>query len=287
MMSPQPRAQAVLDQAPLSIPQAPFFPEHLRPRPKLRRPRYRMLLPLLLLPLLLPLGWWRVSSVELTPCPGLPTTVGQTLDGLIGTSALALDLQWVQRQVAVWPGVAAVEVHLELPSALQVVARPAEISGSLAIARGWHAVSPNGCLGVRLPAPHYPVMEGFPVNEPAALQQGLAVADRLLAGISSMEDSGITAQVKEGGVTAVEGGGVTARVERVRLVMPGDLRVTLLVSDAAGVERRVVAHVADEETGAQRRWCSLVKAGAAPPWSDLRWHDRWVVREAAAVVPDE
>lgn len=229
------------------------LPERLRPRPARRRSRRRLTLLILLPCLLIPLPWWKLQRIEVTPCPGLPEVVSQELQQLTGTSPLALDLQWVQRQMEVWPGVAGVKVQLELPGSLYVTVRPAEVVGSVAIAQSWHGITGSGAFSYLLAEPQQPLLDGFGWT-PAELRRGLAVAARV--------------RVATG-----------AQVERARKVMPGDTELTLLVGNA---KKPVVIRVGADATEAERQWCDRVHHGWQPaPWTDLRWHDRMVVRESS------
>jgi cell division septal protein FtsQ len=241
------------------------FPERLRPQRQVRRrTRRRLPILLLLLPVLvLPLFWWEVQRVEVAPCPGLPEVVRQGLHELVGTSPLTLDLQWVRHQVEVWPGVASVQVKLELPGTLHVTARPQEIAGSLAIGRRWHAVVETGDIGTVLDKPQAPLLQGSG-RRPAALRQGLQIAARI---------SDATGY----------------RVEQIRLVMPGDTEVTLVSGEFSDSAERlrlthsnpVVIRVNTEASVAEQVWCEKVRDGWQPaPWTDLRMDNRMVVRES-------
>jgi hypothetical protein len=229
------------------------LPERLRPRPVRRRSRRRLTLLVLLPCLLIPLPWWKLQRIEVTPCPGLPEGIRQELQQLVGTSPLALDLQWVQRQMEVWPGVAGVKVQLELPGSLYVTVRPAEVVGSVAIARSWHGITGEGAFGCLLAEPKPPLLEGFGWT-PGELRRGLAVAARirLATGVA---------------------------VERARQAMPGDTELTLLVGDRS---RPVMIRVGTDATDAERQWCHQVRHNWQPaPWTDLRWQDRMVIRESS------
>ena len=66
-----------------------------------------------------------------------------------GTTPVALlDLGWVRAHVESWPGVSSVEVALELPATLRVVASRAVVEASRPVGRGWHAVAADGSLHV-------------------------------------------------------------------------------------------------------------------------------------------
>lgn len=220
----------------------PPIPDRLRPRPARRR---RRLAGLLLLPLLLvPLALWRVRTVEVEPCPGLPDSWCSSLRQLEGTWPGALPLDWITDRSEAWPGVAGVQVRLDLPSTLLVTIRGAGVAGSVRVGQGWHAVSRDGRLGRRLDAAHLPVIEGFGHTE-AELRRALAAALRL------HEATGWTPA-------------------RVRQVLPDDFEITLVPPGAGGANATL--HVAPEGSGAETAWCSRVRTdpGTAEVWVDLR-----------------
>jgi hypothetical protein len=199
--------------------------------------------------LLVPLGWWRIDSVEIDACPALPDPVRAELVALSGASPLTLDLRRVQHLVEAWPGVAGVSVAVELPSTLRVQARGARVAGSMPVGTAWHAVAETGEPAARIDAPVRPVLRGF-ATVPAELRVGLEVAARLEQG-SGLE------------------------VLEVRQVMPDDLEVVL----EPAAEPPVAARVGAETTATERAWCAAVLAGARPAtWTDLRQPNRVIVR---------
>jgi hypothetical protein len=171
------------------------------------------------------------------------------MEALVGRSALEVNPRWVRRQLEVWPAVAAVEVQLDLPGTLRVSATPAMAQGSLAIGRGWHAVTGEGVVGGSLQRPVEPVLFGFP-RRPIEFRRGLGIAARIA------EASGM-------------------RVEAVRFVTPADYEVQLR---SRNIDRPVVVHVTPQATVGEKYWCERVSGGELPPpWADLRWDDRVVV----------
>jgi cell division septal protein FtsQ len=197
------------------------------------------------LPLLTP--WWRVQAVEVRGCPGLPKTVTRSLQDLVGLCPLALDPQWVRRQVEVWPVVETVDVRLQLPATVQVSATRVVPSGSVPIGRGWQAVAEDGNLAGSLESPLAPVLKGF-ANQPDELRLALRIARRL--------------ERSSGG-----------RVEVVRFITPADIELRLHLADMT----EAVVHVQSEETEGERYWCDLVARGEpTAAWADLRWDDRIV-----------
>jgi hypothetical protein len=230
-----------------------FLPIRFRPTPAHRRPRRRLLLLALVAvpPLVAP--WWRVQAVQVEGCRGLPAAVTASLSDLVGSFPLAVDPQWVRRQVDVWPAVAVVDVRLELPGTLKVSATATTPAASIPAGRGWHAVAANGTLGGPLPSPHLPVLVGFSTQE-TELRRGLEVARRLA------DATGAT-------------------VEAVRAVAPDDLEVWLRSGDGPAP---LVVHVRLSGSAGERYWSELVAAGAeVAPWADLRWDDRLVIGGAS------
>jgi len=193
---------------------------------------------------------WRVDRVEVSACDAVPAGTVASLRALEGSPVLLLSLDWVRRQLEIWPGVVAVEARLVLPGTLRVTARPAVAAGSLRWTRGWRAVAPDGRTGVRIEAPLRPELVGFSAD-PREVRLGLVVAQRL------ERASGFA-------------------VRRVRRILPGDLEVTLV--DAGG-EVTAVAHVTPEGTAAETWWTARLAAGreARGSRADLRWADRVVV----------
>jgi len=226
----------------------PPFPDRLRRRASRRRiPRWPIALAVALATTAaMPL--WEVRSVELEVCKELPTAVGQSLSDLVGSPQLFLDLGWVRGMVEAWPGVAGVDVQLELPGTLRVVARPAAVRGSFRVGGGWHGVTTDGRPAGPLAAPIEPRFEGFTGSD---LELALAVALRL------EQATGAT-------------------VTEVRYVLPDDLEATLR---PAGDAPEVRVHVGPDPTPAEHFWCAAVASGRAPSWADVRWTNRLVVAE--------
>jgi len=226
---------------------APPFPDRLRQRVVRRRRRWPVAL--ILVPcLLLPLPWWRIEAVYVETCPGIPQQARLSLESLVGTCPLSLDLDWVRDQLEVWPGVAAVDVHLELPGAMHVSAMPVVACGSVRVGDGWHAVASDGVLGASLETSMNPVLEGFGCLAPA-LRSALAVADRLQRATG-------------------------ATVLSIKRVMPGDLEVRIQTTSGGESTMRVGL----VPTRSEKTWCALAKAGAAGGgWVDLRVDGRMVI----------
>jgi len=229
-------------------PAAAFLPERLRPGLS-RRPRRRRFALLAVVPgLLVLLPWWRIQAVELDGAGRVPAVVASQLEQLVGTPALAVDLREGRRRVEAWPGIAGVDVHLELPGRLRVVARPAPPCASVRSGQGWHGVAADGALAGPLDGPLAPVLDGLPL-EPAELRVALAVAGR---------------------VAAASG----AAVEAVRPVPPADLELTVRTDGG----RRLGVLVGRTAGAAERYWSARVAAGEPPaPWSDARADDRLVI----------
>lgn len=229
-------------------PAAAFLPERLRPGLS-RRPRRRRFALLAVVPgLLVLLPWWRIHAVEVDGSGPVPAAVASQLEQLVGTPALALNLREVRRRVEVWPGIAGVDIHLELPGRLRVVARPAPPSASVRAGWGWHGVAADGTLAGPLGAPLAPVLDGVSL-EPAELREALAVAGR---------------------VATASG----AAVEAVRPVAPADLELRVRTTDG----RRLAVLVGRTAGAAERYWSARVAAGDPPaPWSDARADDRLVI----------
>jgi hypothetical protein len=235
----------------------PPIPDRLRPRPTRRR---RKLVGVLLMPLLLlPLAFWRVRTVEIVPCPGLPESCCSSLRQLEGTWPCALPMGWIRSRVENWPGVAGVQIRLDLPTTLQIIARGAPVAGSVQVGSGWHGVGSDGRLGRRLDGPHLPVIEGF-AHHQGDLRRALAAARRL------REATGWTPS-------------------RVRRVLPGDLEITLRLPIEDSVTATV--HVAPDGSRAERAWCerALQSPRSVPRWADLRSDDLMV--EAPSVTTDD
>ena len=220
----------------------PPIPDRLRPRPS-RRPRRVfgvLLIPLLLLPLVV----WRIHTVEVVPCPGIPESCCTSLRQLEGTWPCALPMGWIRSRIETWPGVAGVRIRLDLLATLQIVARGTPVAGSVRVGGGWHAVGSDGRLGRRLDAPHLPIIEGF-AHRQGDLRRALAAARRL------REASGWTPSL-------------------VRRVLPGDLEITLALPTEAPVAATV--HVGPDGSRAERVWCERAQRDprSTPRWADLR-----------------
>jgi len=220
-----------------------------------QRPRRQLVLLSFVPVLLLPMGWWKISEVELTPCAGLPAVVSEELSSLKGSAALMLDLAWVRQLAQSWPGVAAVDIRLELPGTLVVTTRAAPPRGTIAIGRSWHAITETGALGRVVDHPIHPVLKGFRlVDQELAL--GLKIGARLHRASS-------------------------CEVQTVRLVTPSCFQVTLLPPSMIGDTDPlpVVIQVGAEATTAERWWSATVAAGTSPaPWTDLRCDNRVITR---------
>jgi hypothetical protein len=228
----------------------PPFPERLRRRSSHRRiPRWPLALAVALATTAaMPL--WEVRSVNLDACQELPSKVRESLTCLIGSPQLFLDLDWVRSIVDACPEVDGVDVQLELPGTLCVVARRAQTHGSFRVGKGWHGVTTDGRPAGSLTAPVEPRLEGFTSSD---LELALAVVRRL------EQATGAT-------------------VADLRRVLPDDLEATLHLPDE-GPEVRV--HVAPDSTPAERFWCEAVASGHAPAWADVRWTNRLVIAEGS------
>jgi hypothetical protein len=230
-----------------------FLPDRLRPRAPRRRTRWQVLAFALLPGVLALVPSWRVRAVEVEGCPALPASVRGSLATLAGTPVALLDLGWVRRQVEVWPGVASVEVRLDLTGALRVGTHASRVEGSVPVGRGWHGVAPDGALAGPMAEERQPVLAGFG-HRPDELWRGLEVARRL-----GRETGGTVSLVRE--------------------VTPGDCLVELVLPGGAAP---VVVHVQPKATESERFWCRQVRAGArVAPWTDLRAERRLVVVPAA------
>ena len=232
-----------------------FLPDRFRPALPRRRPR-RLLALVAFIPcslLLLPL--WRVQTVEVTGCGGLPASFELSLRQLEGTSLLTTNLDRIREQVDAWPGVAGVEVRLELPGTLHVTVRQSTARASVPVGAGWHGVDGAGQLTGALTQPMPLSLESFPPS-PEDLRQGLAVADRI-------------------------GRACQARVLTVRRITPSDFEVAL---DKAGAS--LVIHVRPQPTAGERLWCEHAVSGQlAWRWADLRWDSRLVLGRAEPEPP--
>jgi hypothetical protein len=193
---------------------------------------------------------WTVQEIQIDGGAHLPRGTVVSLDELVGAPLFTLDLDWVRRQVEMWPGVVGVDVHLVLPGTVRVTVESALVRGTMPVASGWHAVGRNGSLAGPVPGPRPPRLHGFG-RLATELREGLAVAERL--------------QRETGG-----------SVEWVRRVTPSDLEVRVVLPEPLSASFTV--HVAPDGSRAEERWCELIADGeAVAAWADLRWHDRLVV----------
>lgn len=224
----------------------PPFPDRLRRRDPRRRLSRWLLLPVALSAFVLAASAWRVSAISLGGCPGLPASVSSNLSAAVGTPMVALDLEWVRQVVGCWPAVAGVDVTVELPGTLRVVARSAVPEGSVRVGGRWLLVDREGRPAGFAPDPVEPVLERCPAER---RQVALAVARRLA------EASG-------------------AAVRTVRWVLPDDLRARVRLP---GSGDEVTVHVASATTEAERWWADAVSRGLAPAVADLRLGHRVVL----------
>jgi len=225
----------------------PPFPAGLR-RPRPRRARLWVRWLPLALPAVLPLALlWRVGTVQIQGCPGLPASACRSLHDLVGTPVVLLHLDRIRDDVQAWPGVALVEVRFEAPGTLSVTAHPAEAAGSVRVGRGWRAVCADGQVGAALTAPQPPVLAGFGADR-GKLASALVVGRRL---------------ARQTGLV----------VRRLRRILPDDLEVVL--ADSGGESYTI--HVVPGGSRAERAWCELLRTGGAGAWADLRGDFRMVV----------
>lgn len=228
-----------------------FLPERLRPARE-RRKRGRRLIVMAVFPgLLTLLPLWRLSAVEVLGSPPLPAEAVSSLKQLEGRFPLTLGLESLKRELETWPGVASVDVTLELPGTLRVTAKPAVPVASVAVGRGWHGVDSRGHLTGPLDSPRPPVLDRFH-HQPAELRRGLAIAARLAEATGT-------------------------QVETVEPVVNTDYLVTLT---RAGLEPwRGTVLVRELPTAAEAAWCSYLAAGQPlSTWGDLRHQSRMVLR---------
>ena len=226
-----------------------FLPDRLRPHAP-RRASRSPLLAIALVPMALVLvPMWRVQAVDVSGCADVPAVVRTSIKELEGRPTVMVSPQWVRRQLEVWPEVATVEVRLELPSTLKVSAERTFPHGSVAIGRGWYAVTELGAVGGRLDGPVFPVMEDISCRA-QEMRRALAVSRR---------------------IAEATGG----QVESIRLVTPTAYEVRVRPPQE---KRLVILHVGPYATDAERYWAARVAAGDAPAdWADLRWDDRVVL----------
>lgn len=232
---------------------ARFLPDRLRPTaPGMRRVR-RGLLSLAVLPVVIAAApLWRIQDVTVAACPGVPAEVVASLEALVGRPTVMVRLSEIRERLAHWPGVASVDVSLELPGSLVVTVRPCEVRGSIVGGDGWRAVHADGSIGATMAAPETPMLEGF-VSE-GDRRQAVEVATRI------ERDSGL-------------------EVLAASWVTPDDLRIEL--ADVTG-DAVAVVHVRPEGSAAESWWCERAARGELPGrWSDLRSSSRVVIGGAS------
>ncbi len=226
-----------------------FLPERLRPTaPSLRRAR-RGLATVAAVPLLVAIApLWRIQTVEVVACPGIPVEEVAALEALEGRPALTVRLSDIRERLAHWPGVASVEVSLHLPGRLVVTTRPREVLASTRVDGRWRAVHGDGAIGPDLETPVWPTLEGFLGDE--ARQRAIEVVARVEAGCG-------------------------LKVLTAAWVTPDDLRLELA---GAAAETAAVVHVRPGGSAAERWWCERSASGELPArWADLRGASRIVL----------
>lgn len=225
-----------------------FLPERLRPRVSGRRSRRGYALLTIVPVMLLALPQWRVTEVEIDACPMLPACAVESVSGLVGRPAFAIDLEEIRDRMKIWPGIGGVQVEFELPGTISIRAEAAETCGSVRVGRSWHGVDVDGGLTGAVAEAVPPLLEGF-VGE-VDRRHGLAAAVRL--------------QEAAGG-----------EVQSVRRVTPTDYRVLFVPH---GGHEAAVVFVRPQATAAEKAWCAAVATGSVThPWVDLRNSDRMVV----------
>jgi hypothetical protein len=224
-----------------------FLPERLRPRVSGRRSRRGYALLTIVPVMLLALPQWRVTEVEIDPCPMLPASAVESMHELVGQPAFAVDLEEIRDRMKIWPGVGGVQVEFELPGRISIHAEAAETCGSVRVGRSWHGVNADGGLTGTVAVAVPPLLEGFVGDVDRS--HGLAVAVRL--------------EEAAGG-----------EVRSVRRVTPTDYRVLFVPHE--GHEATVV-FVRPQATVAEKAWCAAVATHSVThPWVDLRHSDRMV-----------
>ena len=223
----------------------PPFPESVRrTRPRRRR---RPALPgvlLLLLAVLLLLPRWSVRSVQMGGSP--PAALGANLASLKGEPLFWLDLDWVRRQVESWPGLESVEVRRELDGTLRVRWTQCHVAGTLRTGSGWHALCTSGTPGPRLAEPVVPIVEA-PTGDAVTLHA-------ILGAVRRLEERG------------------AGRVERVRLVLPGEIEAWSTVD---GRTVRVLATVTG--SASEKVLPRFLASNRKATFLDLTLDDRLVV----------
>ncbi len=235
-----------------------FLPTNLRPAPRplprrRRKPRRwaRAVIVLVLCGAAgLLVSRWRIRSVEVTPCAGIPSSVVAGLEDFEGCWVPLISLDRIRRDVERWPGVASVVVELEPPWTLRIEATPDQLCGSVAVGRSWRGLDCQGNLSLRLPAPFPPVLENFDLDR-NDMRSALRAADRFR--------------------------GTGADVTVIRKITPLDFEMTITTA-ATGGEARV--RVLPQGSEGERWWIAALSRGDAPAWADLRFDRRVVVRRA-------
>ncbi|MCD4747757.1 MAG: hypothetical protein K8R59_00155 [Thermoanaerobaculales bacterium] len=233
-----------------------FLPESLRPQPKATsRPktRHRLRYTVVILSIatvVAVLASWRVDAVLVESCSAIPASATADFNIMQGRWVPAVDLDWVRRQAERWPGVATVDVKLQLPGTLRVLAGPEDICGTLRVGAGWRAVSCDGTMGRRLEKPQKPVLEGFE-SAHQEVRRALAVGRRLA----------------QGGEAEVLG---------ISRLTPTDYEVRLIAKE--GSDQVFTVRVYPTARPTEEWWFSARAAGTAPAWADLRHPNRVISR---------
>ncbi|MCP4896810.1 MAG: hypothetical protein GY906_07525 [bacterium] len=228
----------------------PPFPDRLRHRLDPPRPRLRVILSALLPGLLLLLPLWRVHSVEVISCQGLPESAVASCLTMIDTPVILLNLDYFRRQTDTWPGVRSADVAFDLGGTLTVKAHPAAAQASTAVANSWHGVTKDGYLSGRLDGPKAPVLYGF-AHDPDKLKTALAIVRRV--------------------ETAFGANAISARP-----LLPGSLELELQLPSES--DHKILARVGREATASEVWWCQQMNRGDGP-WShvDLLYEDRVII----------
>ena len=236
-----------------------FLPASLRPAPQAPRARARRPIKWWLQAVIVAvvcigggtlLAGWRLETVEVTGCPGLPPSAMVNLEELRGRSIPFLDLEEIRCDVERWPGVSGVAVELKLPSTLRVRALPDEICASVSIGRTWRGITCSGRLSRRLSEPQLPILENFDLGE-ADLRSALSTGTRLCDGTNG-------------------------RLLSIRKITPSDYEVTI-GSDTSPVIASVVK-VLPQGSPSEQWWHRAALRGQAPAWADLRFDRHIVIR---------
>ena len=198
------------------------------------------------------LAGWRLNTVEIKSCPGLPASAVVNLEDLRGSWIPSLDLDEVRQTVENWPGVTGVTVELELPATLRIQAPPDEICASVPMGRTWRGVTCNGALSRRLAEPGFPVLENFDLDE-SELRSALATGTRLCDG-------------------------TIGRLLSIRKITPSDYEVTIATRILP--ETPSIVRVVPQGAPSEQWWHTAALSGQAPSWADLRSDHRIVIRRA-------